>query len=273
MLLWGGFAYLAFLVPPAMSAEIFATIGRSGKLLALILFCATSATLPIQAANLGEGWADAFKGEILHGILFESSIGPSWFAQLAVALLLLGAAMCAPQRRSLLACLAGLFLGTRLLIGHAVMLQGPNEIILRLSYLTHLLAAGAWVGALWPVLLIMRAMTAQLAKDQTTALRRFSIAGHVAVTLTVLSGLVNGVLIRGRVFSEPSSAYDAMLILKIAVVAVMISIAVINRYAIVPRLRGNANAVGALRVLTAAEFALALLVLVIVNLLSTMDPH
>ena len=273
MFLWGGFAYLAFMVPSTLAGEIAKTIRSSSKLLAIVLFCATLVTLPIQSAHLGDGWTDAFNGEILKGMLLESGIGPSWFAQAAMASFVACAVMLAPQRLRLLACLAGLFVATRLLIGHAVMLDGTNELILRLSYLTHLVAAGAWIGALVPVFLIMWQMTDQPTADQTTALRRFSIAGHGAVALTVISGAVNGVLIRGRFSFNPASAYDSMLAAKIAIVATMILIAIINRYLIVPRLRANANAVLALRALTATEFLLALLVLVLVNLFSTLNPH
>jgi copper resistance protein D len=271
ILLWGGFAYLAFLVPRPHSVMLCGTLRPS--LISLALLCATLLILPIQSARLGEGWPDAFNVGNLHDILLESSLGLSWAAQLAAATFLAVVAATTPQRLRLFAVAAGVFLATRSLIGHAVMLQGPTGIILRASYLIHVLAAGAWVGALLPVLRIMRAIDAHPTEVQATALRRFSVAGHVAVALTLLSGLVNASLIRGRFFPKPASPYDALLGLKIALVAAMVLIAVVNRYLIVPRLAAKPGAVPAMRLLTAAEILLAGFVLLIVNLFSTMDPH
>ena len=145
--------------------------------------------------------------------------------------------------------------------------------MLRLSYLAHILAAGAWVGALLPVLLVMRQMAKRVTQEQAIPLRNFSITGHYAVALTVVSGLVNATPIRGRFFPSTSSSYDAMLILKIAIVAAMISIAAVNRYVIVPRLANNPRSATTLLGFTGTEFVLAGIVIIVVNQLSALNPH
>lgn len=153
------------------------------------------------------------------------------------------------------------------------MLDGPAAVVLQLSYLTHVLAAGAWVGALVPVYLLIRQLTEPPTKDQSTAFQRFSIAGHGAVALTILSGLLNALLIRGQLFPIFASAYDGLLALKMGLVAAMVALALCNRYILVPQLRGKQRAALALRLLTGGELTLAMLVLIVVNLFSTMDPH
>ena len=153
------------------------------------------------------------------------------------------------------------------------MLDAPAGVFLRLSYLAHVLAAGAWVGALLPVLLVIREMTTQITEEQKKALRKFSSAGHVAVFVAIVSGVINATLIRHRFYPSSSSSYDAMLTLKIVIVAVMVSIAVVNRYVIVPRLVDNRRSAAILGVFTGVEFVLAGFVLVVVNLLSALNPH
>lgn len=273
ILLWGGLAYLAFLVPHPLSTQLYGTLRPWSQVLALVLFCATLGLMPIEAANLGNGWLDALNTNTLHDILFESSVGLPWFGQFAATLALLLAAFLASQRLKVLASLAGICLATRAWIGHAVMLDGSAGTMLHLSYLIHVLAAGAWVGALAPVYLLTRQMTQPPGKQQATALHRFSTAGHGAVILTILSGFLNAILIRGRFFPIFTSAYDGLLILKVALVAAMVTVALCNRYVLVPQLRENQHAALSLRLLTGGEFVLAMLVLIVVNLFSTMDPH
>lgn len=273
ILLWGGLAYLAFLVPQPLSRLLFESSKRWITLAALILFVATSAILPIEAASLGEGWPDAISAKTLNDVLFETSIGMGWIFQSATALGLLLATLFFSERMNLLACLAGLFLATRAFIGHAVMLDGPGGMVLQLSYLAHVLAAGAWVGALLPVFLTMHGMKEPTTSGHAQALQRFSTAGHIAVTITILSGILNAVMIRGRFLPLASSPYDSLLTVKIVLVAVMVSMAIFNRYWLLPRISTSGKAAQLLRRITLAEFSLALLVLIAVNLLSTTAPQ
>ncbi len=146
-------------------------------------------------------------------------------------------------------------------------------IFLHLNYVAHVLAAGAWVGALLPVILIMRDMSRQITEQQTRAVRNFSIVGHFVVTIAVLSGLINALLIRDRLLPLFAGPYDMTLAIKIALVAAMIAIAIVNRYVIVPRISASGRETAILSILTTVEFALAVSVLIIVNILSTMNPH
>ena len=215
ILLWGGLAYLAFLVPHPLSVQLLKSSKRWITLATLILYCATLAILPLEAASLGEGWSEAVTVSTLHDVLFETNIGSSWICQSVAALGLFLAALVLSNRMKLQACLAGLFLSTHILIGHAVMLEGPEGTVLQANYLMHVLAAGAWVGALLPVFFLMHRMAGHPSPDHVTALQRFSRAGHAAVAITILSGLLNALLIRGRLLPVASSPYDNLLTLKV----------------------------------------------------------
>lgn len=82
--------------------------------------------------------------------------------------------------------------------------------------------------------LLIWQMTESPQKDQSTTLHRFSIADHGAVFLTILSGFPNAILTRGHLLPIFTSAYDDLFTLKIALVAAMVSIALCNRYILVP---------------------------------------
>jgi putative copper resistance protein D len=146
-------------------------------------------------------------------------------------------------------------------------LHGANQSL-------HLIAAAAWVGAL-PALWICAGHWREptLQGDVERMLRRFSLSGHVAVVLVIVTGLVETQLIVGHVPTDLSSSYQLLLDLKVASVAAMIVFAILNRYRAVPRL--EAGDVAGLRPLirgTIAEIALAAVVVALVSLFGTLDP-
>ncbi len=273
ILLWGSFAYLAFLVPRPLSFALANKVASWSKALAFLLLFATLATWPLETARLGEGWPDLFNFEIMSSLLTETNLGPVLTAQTIISIGLLMATFGSSQNLRLPAGFSGLFLATHAIMGHAVMLEGFPSTVLQASYLIHVLAAGAWIGALAPVILIMGQMVKHPMEVHTISLRRFSNAGHVAVVLAVFSGGINAGLIRGRFLPNATSPYDAFLSLKIGLVATMITIAIFNRYVIVPRLRVKDKAVRHLRFLAIFEFVIGLTVLALVNVFSTMNPH
>src|ERR1019366_3967632 len=119
----------------------------------------------------------------------------------------------------------------------------------------HLLAAGAWLGGLLPLVLCLRRHEGEtrLRAEAGATLRRFSGLGHFAVALVVLTGAVNTALTLGVWPVDLSSPYQALLAAKIAIVAAMIGIALFNRYYLTPRIKKEPGA--ALRALTIASLA------------------
>ena len=74
------------------------------------------------------------------------------------------------------------------------------------------------------------------------AMTRFSFCGHFIVAAIVLTGAVNIALTSGRPPIPPDTPYRALLDAKIVVVAIMILLAVFNRYVLAPRLKLGARA-------------------------------
>ena len=101
---------------------------------------------------------------------------------------------------------------------------------------------------------------------------RFSFIGHFVVAAIVATGIVNIALISGHAPWPPTTPYRALLDVKIAVVAVMIGLAIVNRYALVPRLKASANALSALRAISLVNVALGTLVVALVSVFALLDP-
>jgi putative copper resistance protein D len=118
------------------------------------------------------------------------------------------------------------------------------------------------------------------ATDLAEVLLRFSGMGYVAVAALIGSGLVNGWFLIGNVSGLFATPYGQLLLMKLAVFAGMLALAVSNRFWIVPSLTKAAaddpNAsiawTARLRYYVIGEHFLGLMVLLIVSVLGTMRP-
>jgi putative copper resistance protein D len=103
---------------------------------------------------------------------------------------------------------------------------------------------------------------------------RFSTSGHVAVALVIATGLIDTLLVVGKLPLDWSLPYQLLLAAKMALVAVMVGLAVVNRYVFVPRLARNRDgATAAILRATMAEIAIGTAVLALVAWFGTLDPH
>ncbi len=276
MLLWGAFAFLRTLVPLDLAAEVRRRLRFLWIVAAAVAVATIAVTLPLEAAMIGDnGWADALDFGTNRAVLFETSVGSAWLGQ-ALAGLLLVLAFALPLRMRLTgaALAAGLVVAGVALTGHAVMQAGWLGAAHRLNDACHVLAGGAWLGALVPLLAILKALDEpEFRRQAGTALRRFSAAGHFAVALVLVSGAVNTMLVLGRWPTQWSSPYQAMLAAKIVLVAVMTGLAIVNRYHFVPRLaQHRADAMDAIRLGTIAEIVLGLAAVGLVSVFGMLEP-
>lgn len=274
MALWGAFAYLAILVPGSL-AEPVADRLTIFRLAAVSLTLATTClALPLQAAIIGDGWPDAVNAQVLGDIVASTSVGKAWLGQLLGAGLLTVVQSLPPRLAPrATAAASGLALATLALAGHAVMQDGWQGTLHPLNDMLHVLSAGAWFGALLPLLLVLaRFGQAPFQPEAATALRRFSTTGHWVVALAILSGIGNSLFIVGWPLGW-SSAYRLLLTAKIAAVCAMTGLAILNRYWFVPRLgRNRAAAVAAIRTGTLVEIGLGVTAIFLVSIFGMLDP-
>ena len=237
--------------------------------------CALSAVLlwAMQGGLMGDGWKDVFSPAIWL-LLLQSHFGSVWIWQIIFAVVALAVALINPRHLSplLLIFAVGqvLFLGQT---GHAALQDGIAGLCSQLSHSLHLLAAGWWAGGLIPLLVCMKlANRERWRKPATVAMMRFSRYGHLAVILIIVTGISNMLLITGFHWPQ-NSDYRRLLLLKTALVMVMVALALINRYILVPRFaRQDSQATRLFITLTQAEILLSAIVLALVSLFATWDP-
>lgn len=273
MLLWGAFAYLAALVPAEIATVVDRRLAAFRSAAVAVAVVSTAAALPLEAAYIGSGWPDAYDGSTLTAVLLDTSVGSAWIAAAAMTLLLVAAtATPAAWRHKAVAVAAGALLASLALTGHAAMHDGWLGLAQRLNDALHVLAAGAWLGALVPLLTVMALLTdPERRATAASALRRFSSAGHVAVAAVLATGVVNTFLVLGHWPTDWASLYQAMLAAKIGLVLAMVCLAILNRYVWLGR-PGKPGAVALVRRAIVAETALGLAAVALVAVLGMLEP-
>lgn len=157
--------------------------------------------------------------------------------------------------------------------GHAIAGTGWRAPLGWLLQSLHLLAAALWTGGLFPLLRMMRASGNQpLSRHAMHSMINFSRAAHLAVIVVVVSGGAEAYLIAG--WPPTISGWWGGLLFKTTLVALMIAIAVLNRYWLVPRFTQLAPySQQWFRRLTRVEGGLALMAVAVVSLFSTLSPN
>jgi putative copper resistance protein D len=275
MLLWGASAYVWTLVPRNLAQDIGRRLRFFGVLAIALAVATTFLFLPLETAFIGEGWGDALNLATVRDVLFETSVGRTWQLQAAAAVVLIAAvALPSRGRKAAITLASGFLLASVALTGHAVMGAGWFGIAHRMNDAIHLLSAGAWLGALVPLLAVFKAINdGAYGRDAEAALSRFSRAGYVAVALIVASGVINTVLVLGRWPTDWSSPYQAMLASKIMLVGVMVALAIVNRYRFVSRITwGGSGAVRPFQRRTVAEIVIGLCVVGLVSVFGMLAP-
>ncbi|MFB5743482.1 copper homeostasis membrane protein CopD [Cedecea sp. S5-13] len=226
-----------------------------------------------QAGLMGDGWRDVISPDVWQAVL-STRFGSVWIWQLLLAVVTLAVVLIGPRAmQGLLLLFAAAQLIVLAGVGHAAMHDGALGAFQRINHAIHLLSAAWWVGGLLPLLVCMHmAHKPRWRGPAITAMMRFSRYGHLAVAVVLVTGVVNSLLILG--WSLPlESGYLRLLALKAGLVLVMVTLALINRYMLVPRF--DAAQAGAQRrfiQLTWLEVILSVAVLLLVSIFATWEP-
>ncbi len=244
------------------------------------------AALAVAIAS-GAGWlvwlaSDIYAASLLnvclHGgawsVLTETRFGLMWVSRLGLALSL-GALMLWPATRLLQLAAAGCLLVLLAFIGHAGASSEDTGNLQLGADILHLLAAGAWLGGL-PALALMLYQAQRNKSDASNAaaaaaIRRFSAIGIVAVGTLLATGAINSWYLLSGPHDLIATDYGRLILLKIGRFAAMIGIAAVNRFHLTPQLAVPA-AMRALQRNSAAEIGLGLCVFLFVDALGTMEP-
>ena len=226
----------------------------------------------------GEALADALHGPTLGVVLTQTWFGRVWLARLAFAIVLaawLASRARAPSTAFAALAIAGAYLASPALAGHAAGGQGAEGHVRIGADMLHLLAAGAWVGALPALARLLWAARREALPIAIAAraTRAFSTLGAISVGTLVASGAVSTIYLVRSVAALIDTEYGRLLSAKLVVAAAMLALAAANRWRLAPRLVDRDS--GALRALarnTALEIAGGVAVVAIVGMLGITVP-
>lgn len=259
-----------------------------GVLLALVLIAllvVVTDALTRLSTVLGLSPAD-IDLDMAHWFLTGTPVGEAGLlrvlALLAMLPLLAFAAPLQGLRRVALLVLSGTALASLSWNGHAAAGDGFAGNLRLVAGVVHLLAAGAWVGALAAILqLALRPQGLRL-RERThelwQAAHRFALPGTIIVATLAMTGTYTYVDLGGSLQTLTGTAHGRWLLFKLALVGGMLGLAALHRWRLVPALatsiRGGwqPRPLRSLRHSLACESVLALLVLACVAVLGTLDP-
>jgi putative copper export protein/mono/diheme cytochrome c family protein/peroxiredoxin len=242
-------------------------IGIASSVAWLAVVAATMSAMPLSRA---------IEPSTLGAVVGDTLFGKVWIARLCLALILLLAlwprsAGRSSRRLAASTVVAGAYLAALAWTGHAAAAEGPwrgGEIV---SDVLHLLTAGAWLGALPPLVYLLG--RAQPIEDAAWATARFSMVAIACVSALIVSGAGNSWFLVGSVPALFGTTYGILLLAKLALLAAMLSFAAVNRLVLTPRLAaGDRQALRSLRRNALLEIGAGALVVAIVGVLGITVP-
>lgn len=225
--------------------------------------------------------------EAIGMLLSGSATGAAWEARMvalvvASIIALIAAGRAAPL--GMVALTAGIALATLAWTGHGAMDEGATGWVHLVADILHLLAAGAWIGALLGLTLLVTRAPSRVGATHLRlthrALHGFGLVGTIVVGTIVVTGLVNGWLLvgAGNLLNLPSTRYGQLLLAKLALFGAMLGLASLNRFRLMPAFErsiaaaDHRGALGTLRRSLAVEAACAVAILALVSWLGTLEP-
>lgn len=296
LLLAGTIMFRSFVAAPALRTkastaledDVAARLTRIVWAALAVAMLSGLAWLVFVAAEIaGSSAADAVSDGVAWTVLTQTAFGDAWMLRLAMASLLTVLLLLPKPNPSfaLASDIIGVLLAAGLAAslawaGHAAATEGLDGTIHLASDAIHLIAAGAWLGALWPLSILLdrahQAAGPASAAIAYQATRRFSVLGMVSVAAIAASGAVNTYEILGIAAFSLGTDYNRLLAAKIGLFAAMIAIAAVNRQRLTPRLadaRDHRRAMRQLQLNSLTEAGLGLLILVVVAMLGRIPPH
>jgi putative copper resistance protein D len=274
MLTFGMSAYLWAYAPERLRLALSPAIRRLALIASLVALITAVAWLALESAAMADDWSAAVDLGQIGAVLTDTAFGHAWALHLVLAAALVAAVAVGSRDRWAATSLASAALLASLgLVGHAAMQTGAEGVLHRANHAVHLMAAGAWIGGLVPFAMCVRAYERDdLRKDAVRAMAGFSFWGQFVVAVIVLTGVVNIALTSHHPPLPPTTPYHALLTAKLIIVAIMILLALFNRFVLAPRLKASANALTTLRATSAVEVALGCVVIALVSLFALLDP-
>jgi putative copper resistance protein D len=191
----GLFAFLCLVTAPEISERLCRRLSRLAWASLLLALVSGAAWLLLLAAGIsGKPLGAVLSQGVVATVLTRTRFGQVWLVRLVLAALLAICLLARSRRRGRAWLWAGLVLGAGLLAtlawaGHGGATPGrPGELHL-IADLIHLLAAGAWLGSLLPLALLL-AEARRIGDPPSAALARravlrFSVLAAASVAILI----------------------------------------------------------------------------------------
>ena len=272
MLAFGCVLYGAWWAPVPLRRVLMLRFYPLLRPLLLIGAISTLALYLLQGGMMGEGWTDVWRPAVWQAVA-GTRFGGVWIWQILLTWIALAVVWIRPRHgaRQLVALLAAQLLLSAG-VGHAAMHDGLTGVLQRTNHAVHLFCVASWFGGLLPFIYCLRLAQGRWRPAAVYTMARFSRYGHLAVAGTIASGALNALLIQGGLIG--ASPWGRMLLIKCALVAGMVVIALVNRYVLVPRMSASGSQAESLILRTTqAEIGLGALALLAVSLFATWEPY
>jgi copper resistance protein D len=274
MLTFGASAYLWLYAPKRIARALSPAVRRLALTSSVVALLTAILWLALESASMADDWSAAFDPGAIGAVLTDTAFGHAWAAHLVVASALVAVLAFGPRPRwAATTIVSAALLASLGLVGHAAMQTGAEGALHRANHAVHLLTTAAWIGGLVPFAMCLRAYgDHDLRQDAVRAMTDFSFWGQLVVAAIVVTGAVNIALTSGRPPIPPMTPYRALLDVKVVVVAIMILLALFNRFVLLPQLKPGATALAILRLTSVAEVALGSVVVALVSAFALLDP-
>jgi putative copper resistance protein D len=273
MLIFGMSAYLWAYAPERLRLALSPFARRLALIAGVVALITAIGWLALEAASMADDWSAAVDPDQIGAVLTDTAFGQMWTFHLVLAAVLVAVVALSRAGWAAISIASAALLASLGLVGHAAMQTGAEGVLHRANHALHLMAAGAWIGGLVPFAMCLRAyLRDDLRKDAVRAMAGFSFWGQLIVAAIVLTGVVNIALTSRHPPLPPTTPYRALLVAKLVIVAIMIALALFNRFVLAPRLKTSANALATLRASSLAEIALGCVVVALVSVFALLDP-
>jgi copper resistance protein D len=246
----------------------------------VLAFISGAAWFCTVAASIDDAtWATAITDGTAATVLTDTQFGRAWLVRIVAGLLLAASALFGRKNRIAVltshVALATVFVGGLAFAGHAASTPGVQGDVHLAADILHLIAVSAWLGGLLLFALYLSGVGPNEPPNAMGGIQnvtqRFSNIGIAAVLTIAVTGIINTSNLVGSAALLTQTEYGLLLSIKVLIFLAMVIVAMVNRFALTPRLL-KPNAVAALRRNALIETALGLLILCIVAALGTMPP-
>ncbi len=264
---------LLAVLPATFGLALFARKGLAGRRGAIVatvaaLFLSGVAFVLMAASMTGAG-VGSLDRDLLWMLVRETTPGTAFLIRNAALVAMLVALLVPRPRFTLVALLAAIASATLAWNGHGAMHEGAAGLLHLVPDILHILAAGAWIGAL----AVFVGLALRRSARTGDALASFAGMGTAIVATILLTGIVNAAMMVGidGVARLGDSLYGQLLLAKLALFALMLALAAANRFVLTPRLIASGDG-RALRISLSVEFAAAILIVLLIGWAGTLEP-